>query len=186
MSITPRIRKIAAVLFILYLLVASWVIMLKCNYAISIINSRWLMDSMTLEERVVWSFLEIHFDGDEGPFTQKSLTDVFLNVVVFIPFGLLLPFLFNKKPYHFSILYAFLLTLAFELTQFLICIGGFSYLDLFNNTLGGIIGVFIHRALIKHVKEKPLTIAIYSFDALLSVILIFALVNTLINIELYL
>ena len=63
-----------------------------------------------------------------------------LNVLLFVPYGYLLPFI-KKKPFlKQTVLCSFLLSLCIELLQFLFKRGIFDIDDLICNTVGGLIG----------------------------------------------
>ena len=64
-------------------------------------------------------------------------------------------------------------------------IGGFSYLDLLTNTLGGIIGYYIYKLIYREKNIRGLNIASIIMILLFVPIVVFAAINTLINIEIY-
>ena len=66
------------------------------------------------------------------------------NIALFIPFGFLFPLVFrNRRGFGTMFLAAFLLSLFFEVFQFITGIGQFDVDDLILNTLGGIIGYIL-------------------------------------------
>lgn len=79
-------------------------------------------------------------------FKNSTIYTVLFNIVLTLPFGVYLRYFFKKKWYH-TIIYSFLLSLFFELTQLTGLYGIyprpyrlFDIDDLFINTLGGLIG----------------------------------------------
>ena len=79
-------------------------------------------------------------------FKNSTIYTVLFNIILTLPFGIYLRYIFKKKWYH-SIIYTFLLSLFFELTQLTGLYGIyprpyrlFDVDDLFINTLGGLIG----------------------------------------------
>lgn len=99
-----------------------------------------------------------------NPISAKiAIGNVIGNVVVFIPIGLLAPFLVLKK-YQFwaslkiSLLVSFGISLIFEVIQLLTYFGSFDVDDLLLNTFGGVFGFFIgylfvnlyHDYILKH------------------------------------
>ena len=79
-------------------------------------------------------------------FKNSTIYTVLFNVILTLPFGVYLRYFFKKKWYH-TIIYTFLLSLFFELTQLSGLYGIyprpyrlFDIDDLFINTLGGLIG----------------------------------------------
>lgn len=79
-------------------------------------------------------------------FKNTTVYTVLFNIVLTLPFGVYLRYIFKKKWYH-SIIYTFLLSLFFEITQLSGLYGIyprpyrlFDVDDLFINTLGGLLG----------------------------------------------
>ncbi len=114
-----------------------------------------------------------------------SPTDAIVNMLLFVPIGLLLPFLYKKHPYVTSMVTGALISAGLEVLQIISCIGMFTYSDIIANTAGAIIGAALHFFLIKITKEKPLTWAFYIIIFASIIVLTYATVNTVINIELY-
>ena len=92
------------------------------------------------------------------------LLSVIQNIVVFIPIGFTLSVVFkNKHRFIIPLAISLGLSLLIETSQLLLQSGYFELDDLFNNTLGGIIGIIlflivslINRNTQKHRKEVPL------------------------------
>lgn len=90
----------------------------------------------------------MHFFSDD-----IARSEVIYNVLLFIPFGVLLRSLITQKqnkfgallnPTNLCILCAFLLSLFIEMVQLVFKLGTFQLDDLVDNTLGGILGVAIY------------------------------------------
>lgn len=72
------------------------------------------------------------------------LTNLFGNVLIFVPFGFLLP-MASRYRSCFSTLYAsFGLSLCIEIFQFITKVGSFDVDDLLLNTIGGVIGHILY------------------------------------------
>lgn len=85
---------------------------------------------------------------------QLFITNIAGNIVGFIPFGLMLPFLSNKYANCFFVtLLSFEFSLFIELTQLLLRIGSFDVDDLLLNTCGGFIGCMIYY-ITRHFRRK--------------------------------
>ncbi len=68
------------------------------------------------------------------------------NVVVFIPFGVFLPRLFQKcRRFFVTTLFCFEFSLCIELIQLIWKVGSFDVDDILLNTLGGILGYLLYR-----------------------------------------
>ena len=68
------------------------------------------------------------------------IEDLLLNIILFIPLGFLLPYIWPKLNAWKTILVGFCCSLCVEATQYLAHWGCFDVDDLFNNTLGTCIG----------------------------------------------
>lgn len=81
--------------------------------------------------------------------TPHDLVNVFGNVAIFIPFGILLGVMFQKKGISGieTILYALVVSLSLEGAQLLLAIGQFDVDDLLLNTGGALLGYFLYVVL---------------------------------------
>ncbi len=73
-------------------------------------------------------------------------TNVFGNVLIFIPFGFFLPMASKYRSFPVTLLCSFGLSLGVEVFQFFTKVGSFDVDDLILNTLGGVLGYFIFAA----------------------------------------
>ena len=71
------------------------------------------------------------------------ISEVFWNVVLFIPLGILFSLLLSKRKW-ISIVLGMLLSAGIELTQLILHRGLFEFDDIFHNTLGTIIGFVVY------------------------------------------
>ena len=109
----------------------------------------WYME-YNLLDRFLYGFQAFH--REFIPF----LLDTILNILLFIPFGLMLPILFGKiRKFLYPIL-AFFFSLSIELIQLFIGLGCFSIYDLILNTLGFILGQLLLFILIKKIDHKKI------------------------------
>ena len=174
---SKSIKKAALITLSLYALCLFWVVILKCNLRSAVIDSRIFMSEMTLWERVIFS---------AGKFAKSEPYDIILNVVAFLPIGLLFPFFIEKNTYFKSAISGTAVSLAVELAQLLIPIGGFTYIDIFTNSLGAFIGAMIHYLLRNITEERVQIIALRASSVLAAFTGMFAIVNTIRNIDIYL
>lgn len=186
MKIPNKQRRTAAILFLIYILILVWVIMLKCNMEIPVRMSLQFFGDMTVEQRAEWTFCHFRFNGD-GPFVSKdAIEDILVNIILFTPIGMMLPFIFKKQRFPLTALYGFLISLAFELSQFIFAIGGFAYIDLITNTVGSVLGCALFYLIYPRLKESTALKILHLTECALLCVLGFATVNTIINIEIYL
>ena len=64
---------------------------------------------------------------------------IYMNVFLFVPLGSLLPWALNTKFWHTALI-GFLFGVAIESTQYIFAIGFCEFDDVFNNTLGTVLG----------------------------------------------
>ena len=62
------------------------------------------------------------------------------NVLVFVPFGFLMPMASKERSLIATVCYSFVLSLVVEISQILLKVGSFDVDDLLLNTVGGILG----------------------------------------------
>jgi len=75
---------------------------------------------------------------------SSFMLNLFGNILVFIPFGLILPVIRVRKKKLFNvILSTFLLSLLIETIQLFLRVGAFDVDDLILNTMGGVIGYIL-------------------------------------------
>lgn len=129
-------RKLTLILFIIYLIGLSWLIVLKFNVAFLWIG----------EERSV-NF--IPFIEPWISHTRFDPIEMILNTLVFVPFGIYTGILFKnwRVSKHALIFSSF--SLICEALQYILAVGAADVTDIINNTLGGLIGLFILKGIDK-------------------------------------
>ena len=177
MVLTKKIKRLALITFILYMLVLFWIIILKCNMKVPISDTRALNEGKDLWQR----FSEYLVTKT----VKTDFKDSVVNVILFFPVGMLLPFFFKKWKYLKTCAVGFLITAFLEIFQIISCYGWFTYADIIHNTAGAAIGALIHFLLLKIAKEKPLTITFYILFAILGITTLIGYINTAINIGIY-
>jgi glycopeptide antibiotics resistance protein len=158
------------------MLLLFWIIALKCNMKDAILDAKIYNNWFTLAER---------FEMYLSYFAKTDFKDGAVNVLIFIPLGMLMPFLMRKCAVLKTMLLCFFISAGFEVLQIINCIGEFTYIDIINNTAGGIIGAIIYLLLHKKVKEKPLGVAFTVLISILIPTLIAAAVNTVLHMDYY-
>ena len=84
-------------------------------------------------------YRNIIFDKNEN-----ALNSTLENIVLFIPIGVTLPIILkNKHRFLISIIISFLFSLLIEISQLFLKSGLFEIDDLFNNTLGALLGIIL-------------------------------------------
>lgn len=88
--------------------------------------------------------------------TAHEMVNLFGNVLIFMPFGLLLGLMFRHKDITWieTLLYAFAASFSLECAQLLLAIGQFDVDDLILNTGGALLGYFVYRIRAAALKQQ--------------------------------
>lgn len=158
--------KVTMVLFIIYLLVLTWIILFKFSFS--------LQDISTLR-----SVNLIPLAGTAVRNNQLDYAELFSNVLIFVPFGLYLSMLKPTWGFLKKISPIAGVSLSFEILQYILAIGATDITDLLSNTIGGIMGIILFHVFKKIFKNKTIkflnivtvvgTVGIVAFLALLMI-----------------
>lgn len=129
------------VLFIIYLLALTWLLLFKLQFSIPVMNAGRVVNLIPL----LGSF------DDNGVI---RFAEIRVNIFAFIPLGIYLCMLKAPWPFVKKLLTIVALTLTFEIVQFVFTIGRADITDVLSNTLGGIIGIGIYALLSKALKGR--------------------------------
>jgi glycopeptide antibiotics resistance protein len=129
------------VLFAIYILALTWLILFKLQFAIP----------KMAEGRVINLIPFLRSFNDNGVI---HFSEIRVNILAFIPLGIYICLLKANWPFVKKVLAIVVFTLAFEITQFIFAIGRSDITDVFSNTLGGIIGIGIYALLSKVLKGR--------------------------------
>lgn len=153
-------------LLALYLMILIWLVLFKLQYDIlSVFNYQ--HRSLNLKPFAVPLNGRIDF---------SEMRD---NVIIFIPFGLLLNV--NFKKVRFLLKFALILIFSFtcELIQFIFAIGATDITDVITNTVGGFLGLALYSLSNKYIKNKKLDRVIIIVGILLLVLLLYYRIHVL-------
>ncbi len=156
-------RRVKILAFVLYVLIILYETLL---FRDTLHDTRFRLSPL-------WSYrasLSLYRDGQGfGLFIKNGnlLRQILLNILLFVPFGCLLPFAFpklaqTKRPPSrariigklkafpwIAVLIGTAFSMAIEFTQLFFQIGLFELDDIFNNTIGCFLGVLLYQALIR-------------------------------------
>jgi glycopeptide antibiotics resistance protein len=136
------VKRLSRLLLALYLLTLLWLILFKLSYDIPSVLAHYQTRSLN------W----IPF----GSLGQTGLSETVSNVVVFIPFGLLMRLNFKNASLWRLLTAVFVFSVAVETLQFIFAIGTTDATDVVTNTLGGLAGVALYRLVNRVVKAEIL------------------------------
>lgn len=127
-----KMKKLTGILLVVYLMVLSWIILFKMQFDIS------LLKNMNFRSVNLIPFADsLIVNG------RMDISEIILNIVAFIPFGVYLSMLNVNWGLLKKILPIFSVSLLYEVTQYIFAIGASDITDLMGNTLGGAIGIGI-------------------------------------------
>lgn len=157
-------NTLTLVLFVIYLLALTWLILFKLQFTITVMDEGRIINLIPL----LGSF------RDNGVI---RFAEININIIAFIPLGIYICMLRTKWPFVKKVLAIVVLTLTFEITQFIFAIGRADITDVLSNTIGGIIGIGIYTLLFKVLKGRTNKVinvltAIFTILALLLVALL--------------
>lgn len=133
-------RNKTILLFTIYLSLLIWIILMKTEFSITAI---YRMRSLNL----------VPLEGTAVRNNQLDYQEIYLNILIFIPFGLYLSMLHSKWSLFQKLFLIFLVSLSFEGLQYYFMIGATDITDLIGNTLGGFLGLFTYSLLTIGIKD---------------------------------
>lgn len=153
-------------LLALYLMMLIWLVLFKLQYNIlSVFNYH-------------------HRSLNLIPFAAPSIVngsfgEMIDNVIIFIPFGVLLNVNFKKVGFlpKFALILVFSLTC--ELIQFIFAIGATDITDIITNTVGGFLGLELYSLSNKYINNKKLDRIIIFIGTFLLVLLLYYRIHIL-------
>jgi len=134
------VKSLARVLFVVYAAILVWLILFKFSVHISSV--------LNYDKR---SLNFVPFSNSSGTSTQEVE-----NILVFIPFGLLLSINFKRLTFGSKLLVVLGASIAAEAIQYIFAIGATDITDVITNTLGGLIGIFAYDLSSKYVDQEGL------------------------------
>ena len=136
-------KKLTCGLFILYFAVLVWIVLFKFRLP-------FVHDQLPHLRGINL----IPFAGTRITNGTTDFKEVIDNVIIFVPFGVLICTLWQKKSLLKYVSLVLLVSLSFEILQFVFAIGASDITDLIANTLGGTIGAGAYFILYKILGEK--------------------------------
>lgn len=140
-----KFMNLTNVVFSLYLLLLSWLILFKLSTNLELIPHIRNINLIPLADSVI-------VNG------KIYIKEIIYNVLAFIPLGVYISIIKNKWNFLNKLLIGFILSLAFEIMQYVFAIGGSDITDLISNTLGTSLGIGLYILLRKIFKNKATNI----------------------------
>ena len=135
-------KPLPKIVFILYLVVLAWLVLFKFSFDIPMVLSH--------------NMRSLNFI----PFVGNNPGEMLDNLIVFIPFGILLSANFKQISLWQKLSSVFAFSLAAETLQFVFAIGRTDISDIIMNTLGGLVGLLFYRLTSHYANEEKLDLCI--------------------------
>ena len=137
-----RIRFVGKILFVLYIAFIIYYLIFSDWYGRGDVMSEYRYNLVLFREiKRFWKYRE-----QLGMFAM--FTNLFGNVLIFMPFGFFMPIACRYKRFFSSLFYSFGLSLCVETFQLVAKVGSFDVDDILLNTLGGIFGYLFYRLIV--------------------------------------
>lgn len=120
-------QRLTVGLLTVYLLVLTWIILLKLQFSFADLDRVCRINLIPLA-------------GSRFPDGRINWSEIWCNLLVFLPMGLYVALLQPKRPVLAALGAAFGVSLSYEVLQFILAIGISDVTDLLSNTLGGGLG----------------------------------------------
>lgn len=178
---------LSRLVFASYMIIFIWIVIFKCGFVDDLKITHKYISSLTIYQRIInpAEIQSLIYRIQIGEYFHRSILEPFLNIVIFVPVGLYVTFFQNKKRIFNTYLISFAISMAIELIQLATMIGGFSFLDLVTNTIGGIAGYFAYKLIYNESRVKVLNIISVIVSIIALPIAIYAIYNAAINIDFY-
>lgn len=167
MKETTNHNKIIVILFVMYMILLTWIILFKMQFNFAQLPDIQSINLIPFKEAVV-------VNG------ERNFTEAFDNFLVFIPVGAYLGMLLRKEKFYKKVIPILLLSLFYEVSQFVFHIGASDITDVLTNTTGGILGILAINLLYKMGKSEEKTSKILTILAVGCTLVIVGFISLLI------
>jgi glycopeptide antibiotics resistance protein len=188
MKMKRKFDLLIKISLILYMLVLVFVVMLKSIIPNDLIANYNFLSTMTLKMRLIRGLKILEFykiEYEIGVISKTIILDV-LNIIIFIPFGILITNYFKTKRLLKTVLVSFVFSVIIEVFQLISIIGAFMLNDIIINCLGGLTGSLIYVLVIGKEKYKLYNILLIIFSTIMVLLLLYLSFNFMNNINIYL
>ena len=129
-------KKITLGLLVFYLVALTWIILFKIQFSIADLPHLRNINLIPFADSVI-------VNG------TIDFSEIIQNVLAFIPYGLFVHILWEKKPILKQFLPIVCTSFLFEIVQFIFAIGGTDIKDIITNSLGGFLGIVLAIGIFK-------------------------------------
>ena len=158
-------KKVTTGLLIFYLAVLTWIIVFKMAFSAEQLPRLRSVNLIPFGESVI-------VNG------KLAFGEIIQNMLAFVPYGVLLHVLWNRKPLLQQFLPIFCTSLLFEVIQYGLSVGASDITDVIMNSAGGLLGLGIAAGL-KKLSEKH-WVRVINILSLIGAVVLVTLVGILI------
>lgn len=160
-----KYKKVTSILFIVYFLLLTWIIVFKTEFSISSLVTERSINLIPFKESMI-------VNG------KVSFSEIINNAIVFIPVGVFTAMLADNLKFIKMAAVPLGISLFYEITQYIFAVGACDITDLINNTLGGIVGILIFKLRRKVLGDKAYNVV--NIFSIVCVVLIVIMMGALI------
>ena len=140
-----RSKMISNIVFGAYIFLLTWLVLFKFAFTIEEIpHLRQL------------NLIPFHYETSVAYITHMK--EVIYNILIFVPAGVYFTAFLGKRKWWLGIGASFLISLSFEIIQWIFSIGVSDITDLLGNTLGGVLGTLLFVLLGKILSKKRMRV----------------------------
>jgi glycopeptide antibiotics resistance protein len=141
-----QMKSLSKIVLALYLLTLLWLVLFKFSFDIATVLTKYQIRSLNL----------IPFAGSSIGSLRQHLMEMISNIIVFVPFGLLLGVNLKQTTFWRKLTLIFIFSLSVEILQSVLAIGRTDITDIITNTLGGIVGLKLYNFSNKHIDNQKM------------------------------
>lgn len=137
-KMSKRLITVSRLLFILYMLCVLYFLLISEGFGRNgNVGYRYNL--------IPFAEIKRFYNMLSSPASYKAILNLFGNIVCFIPFGLFVPYIFNRRISFTKVVIAtFIFSMSVEIIQLYFMIGIFDVDDVILNTIGGITGYMLY------------------------------------------
>lgn len=171
----------------IFTLILIFGVMFKTIMPNGLTDNYLFLSTMTLKERFLRGIKLLEFyqiEYEIGVIKKTIILDL-LNMFAFIPFGLLVSYLFRKTKILLSVLVTLVFSALIEVFQLTTIIGAFMLNDLILNVIGGLIGAILFVIVTRKENYQVFNILLFIFLSICLTVLTYLISNLFLNIDVY-
>lgn len=115
-------------------------------FVLTLLGREYQPSGIRFEWELFWSYKRAFAGG-----SMDMAVEIFLNILLFVPFGILLPVIYKRfERFQWLLLTSLCVSVGIEVVQGIFALGLCEFDDMFDNTLGAVIGWGTWRMLFKY------------------------------------